>query len=98
MSITKIAPPHFSESGIKKIVLDLYGLKVSTRSLVSDIGQNFHLTAEDGEEYIFKIANPAETFLIIEAQNEVLRRLAGKKKILNIPGLFPHYPEKRSFQ
>jgi 4-aminobutyrate aminotransferase-like enzyme len=85
LPITKIAPPNISEPEVKQIALEFYDLKVTVRSLVGEIGQNFHLMADDGKEYVFKIANPAETLPMLEAQNQVLEHLAEFENSFQFP-------------
>ena len=49
--------PRFSDTEIRKFARDFYGHNVSVRPLESDIDQNFHLTNEMGEEFVFKVTN-----------------------------------------
>ncbi|KAA3614670.1 MAG: aminotransferase class III-fold pyridoxal phosphate-dependent enzyme [Calditrichaeota bacterium] len=72
--------PRFSEAEVEKFIADSYELNIKAKCLVGDIGQNFQLKGEQGRKYIFKIANPAETFPILEAQNQVLIKLANNDK------------------
>ena len=97
MPITKIAPPNVPEEEVKQIALEDYDLKVSVRSLVSDIGQNFHLTAHDGKEYVFKIANQAESRPLLEAQNEVSERLAEMENSFQYPRIVPSLSGQQIF-
>ena len=97
MSITKIAPPNISETEVKRVALKYYDLKVTVRALVGDIGQNFHLTTDDGKEYVFKIANPAEILPILEAQNQVLERLAKLENNFQYPCIIPSLSGQQVF-
>jgi len=85
MSIVESLPSRFSEEDVVRFAKDLYGLTVSVRRLVSDIGQNFHLTDESDREYIFKIANPAEREYMLEAQNRAVEYLAKHNKMVRCP-------------
>lgn len=75
MSIVNSLPANFKIKEIRLFVEELYGIKVSVKPLVSDIGQNFHITEQSGNEYIFKIANPAESKDMLEAQNQAMNHV-----------------------
>ena len=89
MYLNQTLPPRFSEDTIKQIALDQYGLQVSVSHFVSDIGQNFYLKDDVGNEYVLKIANPAEREDILEAQNKVLQYLAKQDKNLQVSHVIP---------
>ena len=72
MSIIPKNPPCLSKKKIIQVVFTKFDLKVDVYPLVSDIGQNFRLVTQDREEYVFKIANPDESFEMLEAQNRTL--------------------------
>jgi len=79
MSIINNLPPQFSEIKIKEILKNKYGLIVKVKQLVSDIGQNFLVSTEDQQKFIFKIANPSEKYPVLEAQNQVMNLLHNAK-------------------
>ncbi len=60
MPLVSSLPPRFSKVEVKKIVKEFYELDVKVSHLVSDIGQNFHIADQSGNEFVFKIANPEE--------------------------------------
>ncbi|MFC2088302.1 aminotransferase class III-fold pyridoxal phosphate-dependent enzyme [Calditrichota bacterium] len=72
MSIVKSLPANFDIEEIRLFAEKLYGIKASVKPMVSDIGQNFRLTHKSGNEYVFKIANPAERKEMLEAQNQAM--------------------------
>jgi len=80
-------PPRFNEEIIPGIVKVNYGIKVESKNLVSDIGQNFLLTTGDGSQHILKIANPSETFDFLDAQNKALSFLKEQHYKYQIPDL-----------
>jgi 4-aminobutyrate aminotransferase-like enzyme len=55
---------------------------------VSDIGQNFYLKDTLQQEFILKIANPAEKKDILDAQNQALNYLASGDQIIQCPRVF----------
>ncbi|MCP4150782.1 MAG: aminotransferase class III-fold pyridoxal phosphate-dependent enzyme [bacterium] len=68
----------FSNEEAIKLAKELYGLKVTVKSLDSYSDQNFHITDEEGKGYVLKIANSNEILEILEAQNAALIRLTEK--------------------
>jgi len=78
-------PPRFDRDDIKSFVKEKYGLIADIKPLVSDIGQNFHLTDSKHNEYILKIANNCESIPILEAQNAVLEHLKKENPAFRVP-------------
>ncbi len=76
--VTPTLYPRFTELEVEKFVAQNYSFVVKAKCLVSDIGQNFYLRDNKGKEYIFKIANPDETYSSLDAQNKVILSLQGK--------------------
>jgi 4-aminobutyrate aminotransferase-like enzyme/Ser/Thr protein kinase RdoA (MazF antagonist) len=54
----------------------LYGLHATATSLPSERDQNFHLISASGEHYVLKIANAAESYPMLDAQNQAMRAVA----------------------
>jgi len=63
------------------IARDTYGLDVTAALLPGERDQNFRLCAEDGRSFVLKIANAGEDRSFLEAQNQVLIRLAERDVI-----------------
>lgn len=74
--------PRFTEAQVEQFVLKTFGIEINATCLVSDIGQNFLLKKQGTSSYIFKIANPLETFAELEAQNRMMQALQGKTDFL----------------
>ena len=72
MTIFSIQPPSFKKTEIKKIVYDLFGLRVDVKYLDSDRDQNVYLYTESKEEFVLKIYNSNESIDIINLQTNVL--------------------------
>ena len=85
MSIINNQPPKFSENEIKEILKNNYGLFVKVKLLVSDIGQNFLVSTQDQQKFIFKIANPSEKYPVLEAHNQVMKLLHNVKSDFRFP-------------
>jgi 4-aminobutyrate aminotransferase-like enzyme/Ser/Thr protein kinase RdoA (MazF antagonist) len=69
--------PKFSVDDALELVKSLYGLSGSLKELPSERDQNFHLCAENGTEYVLKIAAASEDQAAIDMQNSAMRHLSG---------------------
>ena len=83
-------PPTFSLDEVKGILQREFDLSGEIEPLPGDIGQNFHVTASDGREFLFKIANPGEDRFSLEAQNKVLAYLNQKDFAFQLPQIIPN--------
>ena len=72
MSVFSIKPPSFNKTEIKKIVYDLFGLRVDVKNLDSDRDQNFYLYTISNKQFVLKIYNSNESIDIINLQTNVL--------------------------
>ena len=70
--------PNLSCDQACKIAYEWYGLMVTAEVLPSERDQNFKLCADDGREFILKVANGEEDQSLLEAQNQVMARLQQK--------------------
>ena len=61
-----------NKTEIKKIVYDLFGLRVDVKTLDSDRDQNYYLYTICNEEFVLKIYNANESIDIINLQTNVL--------------------------
>ena len=64
-------PPESAE----KIVREHYGLNVVAERLTGERDENFKVTATDGAEYVFKIANAAEDPSVTDLPVAALRHM-----------------------
>jgi 4-aminobutyrate aminotransferase-like enzyme/Ser/Thr protein kinase RdoA (MazF antagonist) len=69
--------PKFSVDEALAVVKSLYGLSGSLEEFPSERDQNFHLVAENGTEYVLKIAASSEDQSTIDMQNNAMRQLSG---------------------
>lgn len=67
--------PHFSLPEVTDLAKKLYGITAIARPLPSERDQNFHLTVESGEAYVFKISSAAEKRSILDLQHAALDHL-----------------------
>ena len=80
-------PPEFDEKEIKEILKEKYEINAHVSPLAGDIGKNFYIIDEKGNEYIFKIANKIEDFHSIKAQNDVLIFLNSQNFDFKLPSI-----------
>jgi 4-aminobutyrate aminotransferase-like enzyme/Ser/Thr protein kinase RdoA (MazF antagonist) len=80
MSIVKFAPAFTLEQA-RLVANDLYGLDAVMEYLPSERDQNFLARSHSGERFVLKIANATEEYAILEAQNQVMERVASQEKL-----------------
>ena len=68
--------PAFTEKEASDFVLKIYGYKGSAKPLPSERDQNFRITTDTGDQYVFKIANALEARDVLEAQNDAMTHLS----------------------
>jgi len=78
-----------SAADAARIARDLYGLSTEARSLHGEYDDNFHLTADDGTEYVLKVMHPERERGFVDLQCQVLGHLAGRAPTLNLPRVVP---------
>jgi 4-aminobutyrate aminotransferase-like enzyme/Ser/Thr protein kinase RdoA (MazF antagonist) len=64
--------PAFTTADADRLALELYGVTAVARPLTSERDQNFHLTAENGDEFVLKIANSLEDPRFLDAQRQAM--------------------------
>jgi 4-aminobutyrate aminotransferase-like enzyme/Ser/Thr protein kinase RdoA (MazF antagonist) len=69
--------PCFSPEAAAAIAHNVFGITALATALPSERDQNMRLRTADGAQYVLKIANAAEAREVLEAENAVLRHLAG---------------------
>lgn len=71
-SIEIASRPQFSAAEVQAVLQEEYGLDGELRTLVSERDQNFRVTSDDGQCYVFKIANAAEPENVTDFQIQAL--------------------------
>ena len=70
--------PQFSAGEVASLIRAHYGIEAATLSpLPGERDQNVLLQLRSGERYVLKISNPGESRELLEAQNKMLRCVAG---------------------
>jgi Ser/Thr protein kinase RdoA (MazF antagonist) len=77
--------PAFSPAQAEGIAQRIFEIRASAHPLASERDQNFRLRAEDGSEWVLKIANPAEDPAILDMQTRALLHTAQVDPSLAVP-------------
>ena len=83
--------PSFSIDQIKESVNRLYGLSGDLFPMVSERDQNLRFNTDQGDQFVIKIANPAENPAIIDMQLKALQHIARIDPELPVPGVLRSY-------
>ncbi len=75
MSLLKYSP-SFSTEEAAALARELYGVHAQASALPSERDQNFLLTDQSGEKFVFKIANALEDRATLEAQQQAMELIA----------------------
>jgi Ser/Thr protein kinase RdoA (MazF antagonist) len=67
--------PNFHNEEVVRLAKKLYGVSCIAKQLPSERDQNFLLTSETGDRFVFKIANSLEQLPFLEAQNAAITHL-----------------------
>jgi hydroxylysine kinase len=89
LKVIAAEPPRFSEEDAAGIAAEHYGLEVSARALISERDCNFHLRANDGREFVLKIASRAEDRLVTDFQVQALRHIEAQQPDVATPRVVP---------
>ncbi len=84
-SVLEARAPAFSIQEAEAIAQRDFDIRASARPLGSERDQNFRLSAQDGSEWVLKIANPAESPEILDMQTRALLHIARVDPSLAIP-------------
>lgn len=82
-------PPRFTAEEARTLARERFGVTATASMLPSERDQNFLLATDAGPEFVLKIANAAESRLILEAQNAALTHLARQAPTLRVPQVRP---------
>jgi 4-aminobutyrate aminotransferase-like enzyme/Ser/Thr protein kinase RdoA (MazF antagonist) len=84
-SVLEARAPAFSAQEAEAIARRAFDIQASAHRLDSERDQNFHLRAKDGNEWVLKIANPAENPALLDMQTQALLHIAQVDPSLGIP-------------
>ncbi|HNP86378.1 MAG TPA: aminotransferase [Kouleothrix sp.] len=82
--------PQFTEREVQALLRDHYGIiAAALKPLGSFQDQNFQVTADDGQQFVLKIANSATPPGELAQQNQVLAHLAARDAAFPTPRVLP---------
>jgi len=84
-TVLEAQAPAFSRQQAEAIALQAFGIEASAHPLESERDQNFRLRANNGSEWVLKIANPAENPALLDMQTQALLHIADVDPSLPIP-------------
>lgn len=73
--------PTFTQGQVVQLARQLFNIAAEASPLPSERDQNFLLTAESGERFVFKIANATEDRAMLQAQQQAMTHIADKISI-----------------
>src|SRR5262250_3792077 len=68
-------PPAFSDEAARQALNAGFGVTGSLTALAGERDQNFRVDTTDGQRFLFKISNPADTVPILDMQTAALRHI-----------------------
>src|SRR5215471_20551461 len=68
-------PPAFAGEAALQILHDGFGVTGSLTALAGERDQNFRVDTADGQRFLFKISNPADTRPVLDMQTAALRHI-----------------------
>ena len=71
-------PPAFSDEAARQVLHDGFGLTGSLTALAGERDQNFRVDTADGQRFLFKISNPADTLPILDQLPELRLAVRGR--------------------
>jgi 4-aminobutyrate aminotransferase-like enzyme/Ser/Thr protein kinase RdoA (MazF antagonist) len=81
--------PTFTLPEVQRLAQERYGLRVEATALPGERDQNFRLTNAQGDGWVLKIANAAESRAALELQHRVLAVLNEQVRELATPRVVP---------
>jgi 4-aminobutyrate aminotransferase-like enzyme/Ser/Thr protein kinase RdoA (MazF antagonist) len=81
--------PAFSIEEARRIARQCFAIEAGASPLASERDQNFRLSADDGREYVLKIANRAEQPEVLAFQTAALRHVEKRAPELPVPRVIP---------
>jgi Ser/Thr protein kinase RdoA (MazF antagonist) len=76
LAVIAETPPAFSPEAAVAVLRERYGLTAAVSALVSERDQNFRVRAENGKQFVLKIANAAEAAEVTDFQVQALLHVA----------------------
>ena len=71
----------FTGKDVKRLAAELYGIQVSVKPLDSERDQNFLISDQEGNRFVFKISNRTDDWNVLDAQNKAMEHMANNKEV-----------------
>lgn len=84
-SVLEAPAPDFSIRQAEVIARQIFDIEAVAKPLASERDQNFRLSTPEGDEWVLKIANPAEDRAILDLQTRALAHIAHADPELRVP-------------
>ena len=84
-SVLEAKAPALSTDEAERVAERVFDIRASAQPLGSERDQNFRLRANDGREWVLKIANPAEDPAILDMQTQALLHIERVDPQLAVP-------------
>jgi 4-aminobutyrate aminotransferase-like enzyme/Ser/Thr protein kinase RdoA (MazF antagonist) len=84
----RVAQP-ITEAEATRLAYETYGLRGSAKTLPGEYDDNFHLSSDEGEEFVLKVMHPARERSFLELQCAALQHLAKRAPHLSLPVVKP---------
>lgn len=78
-------PPQLTERDAEALARNFFGKTLQAHDLSGERDRNFRMIAPDGNQFLLKISNPAETAETVHLQNGVLNHLRDRAPALSVP-------------
>ena len=79
--------PNFPVLFAERLAREVYGVDGTATPLVSERDQNFRIEMPAGRRYVLKIANPAESYDVLDFQNGAMLHARRSDPALLVPGV-----------
>ncbi|QQN74936.1 phosphotransferase [Croceicoccus sp. YJ47] len=78
-------PPTTAAPDAEALALEHYGKVLTAHELTGERDRNFHMVGDNGEQFLFKVVNPAEPADIVHLQNGALNHIRDFAPALPVP-------------
>ena len=80
----RVAQP-ITESEAVRLAREIYGLPASAKPLPGEYDDNFHLSSNDGQQFVLKVMHPSREHSFIDLQCAAWRHLEERVRHLSLP-------------
>jgi hydroxylysine kinase len=85
----RFTPPQLPEDRLARFLEERWGITGEFKPLSGERDQNLRVCADDGTQYVFKIASPLEDMLLVDFQVQALLHLRRADPGIPVPHIVP---------